>query len=259
MSTFLFDSIIVGPLRSRRLGLSLGINLLTPEAKLCNFNCIYCECGWNGEHGRGAFNPTDRVISSLEVKLQEMQQAGELPDVITFAGNGEPTMHPDFEHIIDSTIALRDRYALSTKIAVLSNATMIDRESVRAALLKVDRNILKFDSALPATVEMIDQPQRHRTVERTIALMQLFEGRLVVQTMLLRGNYNGARVDNTTDEEVAAWLDAMRRIAPSEIMLYTIDRDTPASGLEKVSVEDMSAIARRAEELDLGIKVSVAQ
>lgn len=257
MSTFLFDSIIVGPLRSRRLGISLGINLLSPSAKLCNFNCIYCECGWNGEHGHGAFNPAGLVVSSLEERLKQMAQGGELPDVITFAGNGEPTMHPDFESIIDSTIALRDRYAPATSIAVLSNATMIDRESVRAALGRVDRNILKFDSAIDETVELIDQPQRQRTVEHTIELLKLFGGKLVIQTMLLRGEYNGHRVDNTTPREVEAWLAAIREIAPSEVMLYTIDRDTPASGLEKVSVEDMKAIARRVEEL--GIAVSVAE
>lgn len=257
MSTFLFDSIIVGPLRSRRLGISLGINLLSPAAKLCNFNCIYCECGWNGEHGHGAFNPAGLVVSSLEERLKQMAQGGELPDVITFAGNGEPTMHPDFESIIDSTIALRDRYAPATSIAVLSNATMIDRESVRAALGRVDRNILKFDSAIDETVELIDQPQRQRTVEHTIELLKLFGGKLVIQTMLLRGEYNGHRVDNTTPREVEAWLAAIREIAPSEVMLYTIDRDTPASGLEKVSVEDMKAIARRVEEL--GIAVSVAE
>lgn len=259
MDTFLFDSIIVGPIHSRRLGTSLGVNLLAPDSKLCNFNCIYCECGWNGEHGKGAFNPYDKVIPALEAKLKEMAATGKLPDVITFAGNGEPTMHPEFEHIIDSTLSLRDRYVPGTKVAVLSNATMIDREAVRKALLRVDRNILKFDSAIDATMQHINQPQNNRTVAEIIELLQEFQGCLVVQTMLLRGNYGGHHIDNTTPEEVSAYVDAIRKIAPSEVMLYTIDRNTPADDLQKVSVEEMEAVAGRIRELDMDITVSVAK
>lgn len=259
MDTFLFDSIIVGPIHSRRLGTSLGVNLLAPDSKLCNFNCIYCECGWNGAHGKGAFNPYDKVIPALEAKLKEMAAERKLPDVITFAGNGEPTMHPEFERIIDSTLSLRDRYAPGTKVAVLSNATMIDREAVRKALLRVDRNILKFDSAIDATMRHINQPQNNRTVAEIIDLLQEFQGCLVVQTMLLRGNYQGHAIDNTTPEEVAAYLDAIRAIAPSEVMLYTIDRNTPADDLQKVSAEEMEAVAGRIRELDMDITVSVAK
>lgn len=259
MDTFLFDSIIVGPIHSRRLGTSLGVNLLAPDSKLCNFNCIYCECGWNGAHGKGAFNPYDKVIPALEAKLKEMAAEGKLPDVITFAGNGEPTMHPEFERIIDNTLSLRDRYAPVTKVAVLSNATMIDREAVRKALLRVDRNILKFDSAIDATMRHINQPQNNRTVAEIIELLQEFQGCLVVQTMLLRGNYGGHRIDNTTPEEIAAYLDAIRAIAPSEVMLYTIDRNTPADDLQKVSAEEMETVAERIRELDMDITVSVAK
>lgn len=259
MDTFLFDSIIVGPIHSRRLGTSLGVNLLAPDSKLCNFNCIYCECGWNGVHGTGAFNPYEKVIPALEAKLEEMAAEGKLPDVITFAGNGEPTMHPDFERIIDSTLSLRDRYAPGTKVAVLSNATMIDREAVRKALLRVDRNILKFDSAIDSTMRHINQPQNDRTVEQIIELLQQFQGCLVVQTMFLRGEYNGHRIDNTTPEEVEAYLDAIRQIHPSEVMLYTIDRNTPADDLQKVPYEEMEAIAARIREMDMDIITSVAK
>lgn len=259
MDTFLFDSIIIGPIHSRRLGNSLGVNLLAPDSKLCNFNCIYCECGWNGEHGKGAFNPYDKVIPALEAKLRAMAEEGKLPDVITFAGNGEPTMHPEFERIIDSTLNLRDRYARGAKVAVLSNATMIDRDAVRKALLRVDRNILKFDSAVDATMRQINQPQNNRNVAEIIDLLREFQGCLVVQTMLLRGNYGGYHIDNTTPEEVRAYLDAIRAIAPSEVMLYTIDRNTPANDLQKVSYEDMDAIAAQIRDLDLDIVTSVAR
>lgn len=259
MDTFLFDSIIIGPIHSRRLGNSLGVNLLAPDSKLCNFNCIYCECGWNGEHGKGAFNPYDKVIPALEAKLRAMAEEEKLPDVITFAGNGEPTMHPEFERIIDSTLNLRDRYARGAKVAVLSNATMIDRDAVRKALLRVDRNILKFDSAVDATMRQINQPQNNRNVAEIIDLLREFQGCLVVQTMLLRGNYGGHHIDNTTPEEVRAYLDAIRAIAPSEVMLYTIDRNTPANDLQKVSYEDMDAIAAQIRDLDLDIVTSVAR
>lgn len=259
MDTFLFDSIIVGPIHSRRLGTSLGVNLLAPDSKLCNFDCIYCECGWNGVHGKGGFNPYDRVIPALEAKLKAMADERKLPDVITFAGNGEPTMHPDFDRIVDATLNLRNRYAPDTKVAVLSNATMIDREAVRTALLRVDRNILKLDSAIDSTMRHINQPQNGRTVAEVIELLQQFQGCLVVQTMFLRGDYGGHHIDNTTPEEVEAYLDAIRQIHPSEVMLYTIDRHTPADGLQKVSYEEMETIAARIRTLDMDIITSVAK
>jgi wyosine [tRNA(Phe)-imidazoG37] synthetase (radical SAM superfamily) len=192
----------------------------------------------------------------LEIKLREMSAAGECPDVITFAGTGEPTTHPEFERIIDDTIALRDAVCPGAKVSVLSNATMIDRPSVRRALERVDNNILKLDSAFDDTVRLIDGPRGDYRVARTVAEMKRFEGRLTIQTMLLRGEYNGRKVDNTTPEEVDAWLKLIEEIAPKQVMLYTIDRDTPAKDLQKVSVEDMRAIARRVEAL--GISTSIA-
>lgn len=256
MATFLFDKIIFGPVHSRRLGLSLGINVMQPSSKHCNFDCIYCECGWNSEHPKGSFNTLNSIATRLESKLAEMETEGKLPDVITFAGNGEPTMHPDFSGIIDRTIAIRNRMAPDCKIAVLSNATMIDREPVREALMKIDRNILKFDSALNATVKVMNQPNNQRPVEKTIELLKLFGGKLVIQTMFLRGMYDGKTVDNTTEDEVSAWLDALTQICPSEVMLYSIDRDTPAQGLSKVGKDELQEIAQRVEKL--GIKTSVA-
>ncbi len=226
--TSLYNDIIFGPVRSRRLGLSLGVNLLPVESKLCSFDCIYCECGWNDEHpGKRRFNSRDDVRTMLRQTLSRMVGDGTPPDVITFAGNGEPTLHPDFELIIDDTLALRDELCPSAKVSVLSNATQIGREDVRRALLRVDNNILKLDSAFDATVEIMDKPQGGYTVRRTVELLKLFEGRLIIQTMFLRGEYLGQKIDNTSPEEVEAWLRLIDEIRPRQVMVYSLDRDTP--------------------------------
>ncbi len=256
MATSLYHDIIFGPVHSRRLGLSLGVNLLPLESKLCSFDCIYCECGW-ARHGlRPHFNRREDVRRLLGEKLRKMVAAGMPPDVITFAGNGEPTMHPDFPAIIDDTIALRDAVCPSAKVSVLSNATMIGRESVRKALMKVDNNILKLDSAFDETVRLVDNPNGRYSVAETVENMKLFGGRLIVQTMFLRGEYGGRRVDNATPREVDAWLELIGQIRPRQVMIYTIDRDTPAENLEKVPVEELRRIADRVEAL--GIPCSVA-
>ena len=178
------------------------------------------------------------------------------PDVITFAGNGEPTMHPDFEGVIDDTLALRDELCPTAKVSVLSNATQIHREDVRRALLRVDNNILKLDSAFDATVQLINKPQGAYTVARTVELLKEFEGKLIIQTMFLRGEYAGQAIDNTADNEVEAWLKLVEEIAPRQVMVYSLDRDTPCKTLEKVSREELLAIASRVEAL--GIPCSVA-
>ncbi len=255
--TSLYDNIIFGPVRSRRLGLSLGVNLLPVESKLCNFDCIYCECGWNADHvGRRRFNSRQDVRNMLSQTLQRMVEQGEVPDVITFAGNGEPTMHPEFEQIIDDTISLRDQLCPSAKVSVLSNATQIHREDVRRALLRVDNNILKLDSAFDATVQLINKPQGAYSVERTVELMRLFDGQMILQTMFLRGEYLGQRVDNTTDCEVDAWLELVERIAPRQVMIYSLDRDTPCQTLEKVGREELQQIAQKVQAR--GFNCSVA-
>lgn len=255
--TSLYDNIIFGPIRSRRLGLSLGVNLLPIDSKLCSFDCIYCECGWNDEHpGKRRFNAREDVGTMLAETLQKMVKDGTPPDVITFAGNGEPTLHPEFEQIIDDTIALRDRYCPAAKVSVLSNATQIHREDVRRALLRVDNNILKLDSAFDSTVQLINKPQGNYTVERTVELLKAFEGKLIVQTMFLRGEYLSKRVDNTTDEEVEAWLKLVEEIKPKQVMVYSLDRDTPSQTLEKVEKDELRKIAERVEAL--GIPCSVA-
>ncbi len=256
--TSLFDQIIFGPVHSRRLGLSLGVNLLPLESKLCSFDCIYCECGWNADHpGQRRFNRREDVARSLDETLRKMAAAGTPPDVITFAGNGEPTLHPDFEAIIDDTIALRDRLAPTAKVSVLTNATRLDDESVCRALLRVDNPILKLDSAFDATVRRMNRPQNpDYTVRGTVERMKRFDGRIILQTMFLRGVCDGEPIDNTTEQEVAAWLELVREIRPRQVMAYSLDRDTPCRTLEKVPREELQRIAERVEAL--GIPCSVA-
>lgn len=255
--TSLYDNIIFGPVRSRRLGLSLGVNLLPIESKLCSFDCIYCECGWNADHpGKRRFNAREDVRAMLDDTLQRMVKEGTPPDVITFAGNGEPTLHPDFENVIADTIALRDKHCPAAKVSVLSNATQLHREDVCRALRRVDNNILKLDSAFDATVQLMNKPQGAYSVAKLVERLKSFDGELIVQTMFLRGEYLGQCVDNTTEEEVSAWLKLIAEIRPKQVMVYSLDRDTPCQTLEKVDKEELRTIAARVEAL--GIAVSVA-
>lgn len=256
--TALFEEVIFGPVRSRRLGISLGVNLLPVHAKLCTFDCIYCECGWNEERrGERRFNAREVVQAALESKLAAMAAEGALPDVITFAGNGEPTMHPDFEAVIGDTIALRDRYCPTARISVLSNATQLHRADVVRALRRVDNNILKLDSAFDATVRRMNRPQQaDYTVAKIVAQLKAFEGDFILQTMFLRGECAGEPVDNTTPEAVAAWLRLVEELRPCQVMVYSIDRDTPCQTLERVPREELQRIAAHIEAL--GIACSVA-
>ena len=253
----IFDSNIVGPIHSRRLGISLGVNQLPKDGKMCSFDCLYCECGWNSDHRGGHFPDADSVMQQLEEKLQQMQKAGEKLDVITFAGNGEPTLHPDFDRVIDRTLQLRDQYFPSAKVSVLSNATQIAKPKVHGALLKVDNNILKIDGAFDATIHQIDQPgDSHYSVRQVVEGMKSFGGQLIVQTMFVRGEHNGQTVDNTTPEEVAAWCDLMREIRPHQIMVYSLDRPTPEPNLVRVSKEEMASLV--APLVAEGFNVSIA-
>jgi len=257
MATKLYDSIIFGPIQSRRLGVSLGVNLLALNKKICSFDCVYCECGFTQNDVQGRFAEKEVVIENLESVLKEMLQNEKHLDVITFAGNGEPTLHPNFDEIIDATILLRNHYFPKAKISVLSNATTLNKESVIKALSKVDNNILKLDSGLVETIKLIDQPTSSNfSIDTVINGMLRFNGDFIMQTMFLKGDFNGMRIDNTTENEVNAWLEIVKITHPKQIMIYSIDRDTPVKTLEKVSKQELSEIAKKAEEL--GFFVSVA-
>jgi wyosine [tRNA(Phe)-imidazoG37] synthetase (radical SAM superfamily) len=258
MATFLFDKIVFGPVISRRLGVSLGINLLPVDSKLCSFDCIYCECGRNPrkQKSRPEFPGRYEIKIKLEEKLSQMNTVNQLPDVITFAGNGEPTLHPRFADIIDDTILLRNLYAPKAKIAVLSNATRLHQTSVFEALKKVDENIQKLDSACLETIRLLDCPAADFSLSGTVEQLKTFNGKVIVQTMFIKGSYHGVPVDNTTETEIDAWMVLLKEINPSEVMIYTIARDTPTDTLEKVSVGQLNEIAGKVKAEGFKIRVS---
>ncbi|MDR1153349.1 MAG: radical SAM protein [Bacteroidales bacterium] len=258
MSAFLFDEIVFGPVQSRRLGVSLGINLLPVACKYCNFDCIYCECGWNADHQikKNALPTRQEIYAALERKLTGMQQSDKLPDAITFAGNGEPTIHPDFSGIIDDTVTLRNRYAPYSKISVLSNATMLHRQKVADALKKADMPILKLDSAFDTTIQLLNQPAKKISVTGLIEQFSSFGKQCIVQTMFVQGVYRGQTVDNTTPVELDAWEQAILTICPGQVMIYTIARDTPTDTLRKVSGEKLREIAARIKKHGIPAQVS---
>jgi wyosine [tRNA(Phe)-imidazoG37] synthetase (radical SAM superfamily) len=259
MATFLFDEIIFGPVKSRRLGVSLGINLLPIKKKICNFDCIYCECGWTRDVEIPLSRPPSReeVYYALDLKLSELTNKNHAPDVITYAGNGEPTLHPEFPGIIDDTLELRNKYFPKARIAVLSNATTISNPLVKAALLKIDQNILKLDSAIDSTIKIHNQPRVNINTRDLIDNLAGFNGRVIIQTLFLRGTHNGRSIDNTTPSEIKAWLKAIEKIKPSEVMIYTISRDTPdGAKLNKVPLSELRKIAAMVESKGIKTKVS---
>ena len=258
MSTILFDKIVFGPIHSRRLGVSLGMNLLPTVGKICSFDCIYCECGFNEERRTTQKFPTrEEVKAALSTKLLTMQKEGVAPDVITFAGNGEPTLHPAFGEIITDTIELRNQLFPQAKIAVLSNATRIDRPAVFEALNRIEDNILKLDSVLDKRIQQIDQPNAPQfSFERLLEGLKRFDGNLIIQTMFLKGTHNNESVNNMTEEEIEGWLKALQEIRPKQVMIYTIDRETPAKQLEKATPTELDQIAERARALGFEVSVS---
>lgn len=245
--TVIFHSTIFGPIHSRRLGVSLGVNLMPADGKICSFDCLYCEAGYNAQGaGKAGLPSRADVAVGLEAKLAAMHAAGDPLDVITFSGNGEPTLHPDFPVIVDDVIALRDRYYPEAKISVLSNSTRIFTPAVADALRRVDNNILKLDSAIEPTMRLIDRPNDPGfTVERVVEGLRQFEGQAIIQTMMLRGEHDGKKIDNTTDTEIEALIEAYRRIRPREVMIYSIDRSTPEERLQKVERPELERIAAR--------------
>ncbi len=253
--TVIFHSTIFGPIHSRRLGVSLGVNLMPDDGKVCSFDCVYCEAGYNSQ-GKGTTGlPTrQKVKEDLEKKLQDMHEKGETLNVITFSGNGEPTLHPEFPEIVDDIIELRDRFYPDAKVSVLTNSTRIFDERVAEALKKVDNNILKLDSAINPTMRLIDQPaSKDFTVDKLIEGLKQFSGTGIIQTMILRGEHNGEPIDNTTPQEIEALIKAYKEIRPKEVMIYSLDRSTPEEKLIKVEKDELDRIAAQIQLA--GIKV----
>lgn len=228
------------------------------DSKVCSFDCIYCECGWTPKKRTQKVVLPSRatVKQKLEEKLTDMILNNEWPDVITFAGNGEPTLHPEFEGIIDDTIELRNKLVPNARIAVLSNATMLHKPGVVRALLKVEDNIQKLDSAFEETIRKIDFPATNFSLGKVVENLKSFNGKVIIQTLFLKGNFKDEIIDNTTEIELTEWMKLLTEIKPSQVMIYTIERDTPASGLEKVKLDDLQKIAKRVRAIGFKVQVS---
>lgn len=228
------------------------------DGKVCTFDCLYCEAGFNAQGpGKAGIPAREEVKRLLAEKLASMHAAGDRLDVITFSGNGEPTLHPDFDGVIDDTIELRDRYYPEARVSVLSNSTRLGSSRVVAALKKVDNNILKLDSAIDSTIRALDRPTSPLfTARSVIDELKQFGPQCIIQTMILRGTHDGHVIDNSTDAEIDALIDAYREINPGEVMLYSIDRKTPAEHLEKVQREELERIADRVRSAGFKVLVS---
>lgn len=237
-----FDNIVFGPIKSRRLGVSLGINLLPGDGKICNFDCIYCECGWNKDGlTHASFPAAETVLQQLEARLAEMAENGSKPDSITFSGHGEPTLHPDFARVVDGTIALRNKYCPKAMVSVLSNATTLAKEDVRASLMKVDNPILKLDAPYDAAAKEVNRPQCSYSVRAVVDAMKAFDGNFVLQTMMLGGSLFDFRKDA---DALQAWKDIVRELGPRQVMIYSLDRPSPQEGLEKLDPDTMKGLVK---------------
>lgn len=256
MSGTLFDSIIFGPLKSRRLGTSLGINLLPPNIKLCSFNCIYCECGWTetSQYEKAKIFSAKEINDALEKRLIFLAGNNVQLNSITFAGNGEPTLHPEFPEIIDNTILMRDRHVPEAKISVLSNSSTLSDDKIVESLKKV-HNIMKLDAGTEEVFRIINNPKTNVSLEQIVSNLKKFNGKLIIQSMFLRGTLNNNIIDNTVESELTEWLHYLQVIKPEEVMLYSIDRRPPVAMLEKISESELQEIAKRVEQLN--IKASV--
>ena len=253
----LFNEIVYGPIHSRRLGLSLGLNVMPTDCKLCSFDCIYCECGFNQPAPHPKLPTVDDFRHALDKKLAELKSQDIHPDVLTFSGNGEPTLHPDFVDIMKVTVELRNKYAPAAKISVLSNSTQLFRTDIREALWLADNRILKLDSAIDTTMRLIDQPvNKQLKVNDIVAMLSQFDSDFILQTCMLRGYVNGVFIDNTTPHELEAWYNVVDMLSPAEVMIYVIDRKTPVDTLEKIDSDTMNRIADELRQRSHQVQVS---
>lgn len=254
MSCFLFDKIIFGPVTSRRLGTSLGVNLLPHNKKVCTFNCIYCECGWTKPEQYFLKEPYARedVKAALEARLSEMAANHSPLDSITFGGNGEPTIHPQFPQIVDGVVELRNRFFPHVVISLLSNATQLDNPDIIKAIRKIDRPILKLDAGSEKTFSLINKPMTAVSLQRIVDnLCAATDEKTVIQTLFVKGSIDGEIIDNTTGEEVQLWLGHLSRIKPRLVMIYGIARETPAKALEKIPLSKLEEIASQVRLLGI--------
>lgn len=254
--SILFNDIVFGPINSRRFGYSLGINLLPLDNKVCNFNCVYCECGWTDlKNQKVTYFPYETICQSIEAAFKSWAQNAKKPESITFAGNGEPTMHPKFLEIMKEVIVLRNTYLMGVPITVLSNSELLGNKKVWEGLMLADKRVMKLDAGTNDMFSKINLPLSGKNIEWYIEKLKQFNGDLIVQTIFLKGRHNGDVIDNTTDSEVDNWLNALKEIKPKEVMIYTIDRDTPLQTLDKIETEKLNAICDKAKGMGLNAKV----
>lgn len=257
MSTVIYTSPIFGPVHSRRLGVSLGINLMPSDGKICTFDCLYCECGLNAERRPHLHRPTrEEVSAALEERLHQMKEEGVAPNVLTFAGNGEPTAHPQFPEIVEDVLAIRDKWFPDARVCVLSNGTRVTDPRVFDALLHLDRNIQKLDTVNLDYIRLLDRPVGHYDLDAILKAYKAFNGKIYIQTMFLTGTVNGVSVDNTGPEYVLPWIEALKEIAPGKVLVYTVDRETPVSGLAKACHETLDSIVAQLEAAGLKAEAS---
>ena len=217
------------------------MEIMPLEHKLCTFNCVYCECGWNEKVLHPQLPTREEVRAALEEKLSTLDSP---LSTITFSGNGEPTLHPEFLGIIEDTCALRDQYCPQAKVSVLSNSTQLGRPDVVKALRLCDNRILKLDAATDEMMRRIDLPVKEDlTVAQLIEWLAQFDGDFTLQTCFLRGEHDGQVIDNTTPTELNAWYNAVDVLHPKQIMMYVIDRKTPEQHLSKIPRPEMETIA----------------
>ena len=247
-----FDDIVFGPIFSRRLGSSLGVNILPSKGKLCNFDCVYCECGWNKDGVADRRFPTFKeIVTAFEDKMSSLSAEGTKVDSITFSGNGAPTMHPDFPKIVDAVLDCRDRFFPQAKVSVLSNAFLVGRPSVADALKRVDNPILKIDASSDALGSQINKPVGHYCLDDIVKALKEFDGNFILQTMFLKS----PDFDTAAPQSLQRWMEIVRELRPREIMVYTIDRETPDKSLSKYTVEEMTALVQPL--LDEGYKIQI--
>ena len=252
----LFDEIIFGPLKSRRFGKSLGVNLLPLDNKVCNFNCIYCECGWTDLSSKKvSYTLFESVVEAMEKKFQELSLKKDFPDAITFAGNGEPTMHPKFPEVIDVTIKLRDKYMPDVKIVVLSNGVLMNKREIADALLKIDLCVMKLDAGTDELFRVIDQPLNNKELSWYVNNLKKLGDRLMIQSIFLKGRYKGKQIDNTEEENLNCWINYLKELKPKQVMIYTLDRETPAEGLSKIDKSVLDVICNRVKQAGISAEV----
>lgn len=254
----LYERAVFGPVESRRLGNSLGINLLPEDLKVCNYDCVYCECGWTDMKfkAKAKFPSRIEVISKLRKALNELRMMNEPPDSITFAGNGEPTLHPEFNKIVDDVIAVRDELSPASAITVFSNGTLLNKKEIVSALKKADKRILKFDAGTEEDFLKIDRPLIRRSVEWLVNHLKYFDRNLILQSMFIEGSYNGEYISNTRSESISKWLECVEEIRPELVMIYSVSRPTAAPGIEQVSKDVLNEIAEQVESLGIRTQVN---